>query len=249
MTPATEQDRVAGRREPNTFARTYWDAARLTVRREQMPEAKLTIQIPENTWIGDVSREFPEARFRILAGIPGEGSGVALVELEATDLDAVFEAMRAAETLVSLDVMRTHDHRALAQVETTIPVLLLASSQSGLPPEMPFDIVGGEATWTLTAPRERLSDLGAQFERFGVPYEIEYIRASSEASTLLTERQAEALLFAVDEGYYDTPRRCTLTELAEAHGTAKSTMSEVLHRAEEKVVKRYVQRELDEGVA
>jgi len=212
-----------------------------------MPEAKLTIQIPEKTWIGDVSREFPDARFRILAGIPGDGTGVALVEVDAAELDAVFESMEAAETLVTLDVLQRNDGHALLQVETTLPVLLLASSESGLPPEMPFDIVAGEATWTLTAPRNRLSELGEQFERFGVPYNIAYIRDETAASSLLTDRQAEVVREAVDAGYYDTPRRCTLTDLAERAGMAKSTMSEVIHRAEERIVKQYADAELDAG--
>lgn len=37
----------------------------------------------------------------------------------------------------------------------------------------------------------------------------------------------------IERGYYDTPRRCTLTELADELDLAKSTCSERLHRAEE----------------
>jgi predicted DNA binding protein len=45
---------------------------------------------------------------------------------------------------------------------------------------------------------------------------------------------------AVERGYYDTPRRCTLTELAEALDMAKSTCSETLHRAEGKITKQFL---------
>jgi predicted DNA binding protein len=59
------------------------------------------------------------------------------------------------------------------------------------------------------------------------------------------------LLTAVECGYYDTPRECSLTELAGELGVAKSTCSETLHRIEEVVVKRFVRElsEASEGVA
>ncbi|WP_231185036.1 helix-turn-helix domain-containing protein [Haladaptatus sp. DYF46] len=35
----------------------------------------------------------------------------------------------------------------------------------------------------------------------------------------------------MEKGYYDTPRRCSLTELAGELDVSKSTLSVVLHRA------------------
>lgn len=57
---------------------------------------------------------------------------------------------------------------------------------------------------------------------------------------------------AVEAGYYDTPRTCTLTELADEVGLAKSTCSEILHRAEEIIVKEFIENlpadiEIDES--
>ncbi len=46
---------------------------------------------------------------------------------------------------------------------------------------------------------------------------------------------------AVEEGYYDTARTCSLTELAGEVGIAKSTCSETLHRAEETVIKQFIE--------
>nr|WP_265472954.1 helix-turn-helix domain-containing protein [Halohasta litchfieldiae] len=60
-------------------------------------------------------------------------------------------------------------------------------------------------------------------------------------SQLLSEKQQELVLEAVDRGYYDTPRDCTLTELADAVGIAKSTCSETLHRAEETIIEHFIE--------
>lgn len=52
---------------------------------------------------------------------------------------------------------------------------------------------------------------------------------------------------AVEAGYYDTPRDCTLTDLAETVGLAKSTCSETLHRAEGQIIKQFVAESSTDG--
>jgi hypothetical protein len=108
-----------------------------------------------------------------------------------------------------------------------------------VPLELPLKIVDGRADLELTAAQSRLSELTAQLEEFGMSYEVEYLRQSPTSSDLLTRRQRALLVEAVDRGYYDTPRGCTLTELADELDLAKSTLSERLHRIEEKVMKEF----------
>lgn len=45
---------------------------------------------------------------------------------------------------------------------------------------------------------------------------------------------------ALDCGYYETLRRCSLSDLADELAIAPSTASMIFHRAEERVMKRYV---------
>ena len=123
-----------------------------------------------------------------------------------------------------------------------MPLLLFPIQGSGVPLELPFDLQEGEATWEITASQERLSELGDQLDEFGIPYRVEAVSERVEDEQLLTDRQRRLLRTAVESGYYDTPRDCTLTELAEAVGIAKSTCSETLHRAEGTVIKRFVGR-------
>ena len=81
---------------------------------------------------------------------------------------------------------------------------------------------------------------------FGLGFEVEYVHERVDTEELLSERQREVLLAAVEGGYYDTPRGCSLTELAEKLGVAKSTCSETLHRVEEVIVKRFVRESPNE---
>lgn len=53
----------------------------------------------------------------------------------------------------------------------------------------------------------------------------------------LSERQREAVLAALELGYYDTPRRATHEEVAEVIRVAPSTASEHLQKAEAELVR------------
>jgi hypothetical protein len=204
-----------------------------------MPNAKLNVTLPEGTWIRAVSDQYPDTTFRVLAALPDEEMGVGLVEIQSDELRDVIETMDGMEGISAIDPLRAVEDEALIQFETTEPLLLLSIRDSRIPFEPPMVISDGAAAVEITASRERLSELGEQLRTFGMPFEVEYIRQSIDSRDLLTERQRDLLRTAVEEGYYDTPRRCTLTELADAVGIAKSTASEQLHRAEETVVKEF----------
>jgi predicted DNA binding protein len=63
------------------------------------------------------------------------------------------------------------------------------------------------------------------------------IRRLTPADDHLSKRQEETLRMAIDMGYYDAPRRCTLTELSQAFGISKAAVHKHLQGAEAKVLK------------
>jgi predicted DNA binding protein len=217
-----------------------------------MPQAKLRLDIPDEVWIGELTREYPDATVRILAALSDEEAGVGLAEITAPDPRALVEKMEDSEDVTTVDTLKFSDGEVLVQFETTMPLLLLPARDSGVPLEMPFSIQNGTATWEVTAPSERLSELGSQLESFGISFTVDYVQQRLNEEQLVTDRQRRIVQTALEEGYYDTPRDCSLTELADSLDIAKSTASETLHRAEEKIIKHYAeqfQRPNEEGAA
>jgi hypothetical protein len=206
-----------------------------------MPTAKLRLTVPHGVWIGDLSRSHPAATLRVLAALADGDAGVGLVEVTADDPGGLCEAMRGYDSVTDVEVFSCEGEEALVQFETSAPLLLLPAQGSGIPLELPFDIRDGQAVWEVTAPQDRLAALGRQLEEFGISFDVEWVQQAVEEEELLTGRQRELLQAAVESGYYDTPRRCSLTDLAEEVGIAKSTASETLHRAESKVVKQHLE--------
>lgn len=192
-------------------------------------------------WVGAISTEYPDVEFRVLAALPTEDTGVGLVELTGPNLDAVVGAMRDTDAVLTLDILGESADRVLVQFETSEPLLLFSVRESGVPLEPPIDIQDGRATVEVTASQDRLSQFGTQLEQFGMSFDVEYVQPSAEsADNLLTDSQRELVVTAVEQGYYDTPRTCSLTELADHIEMAKSTVSETLHRAEEAIIKEFV---------
>lgn len=215
-----------------------------------MPEAKLTLSIPERAWPGEITRAYPAARVRILAAMAEPESGVGLAEIVCDDLEGILDDIRTHAAVDSMEVLQRTEGECLVQFRTELPLLLFAARGSGLPLELPFEIQDGQATWKLTASQESISALGDQFDAMGIRYSVDYLQQEvAEPEELLTDRQQSLVAEAIERGYYDTPRRCSLTDLANAVGLAKSTTSETLHRAEEQVMKEFAASALDGAVA
>ncbi|RQG95880.1 helix-turn-helix domain-containing protein [Natrarchaeobius chitinivorans] len=206
-----------------------------------MAQATLSVTMPEQVWIQQVSVAYPEATFQVLAAVPGSESGFALVRITGPDVPDVVDDVNDHPQITELSLIQWSDNEATIHFETTAPLLLFSSRESGMPIELPVEIQDGEATVDVTGSRERLAELAEQLEFFGLQYRIENVSERLHESQLLSERQLEVVVAAVEEGYYDTPRRSSLTELADHLDIAKSTCSETLHRAEEAIVKRFVE--------
>lgn len=212
-----------------------------------MTQARLLIDLPDGLWITDVSKRYPETSFKVLSGVPGDEEGYALIWIRSEQLESVVEEAMDHDTMVELSLLETSESTATIQIETSAPLLLLAAKRSGVPIEMPVSITDGVATVDVAGAHDRLSELGNQFRRLGISFDVEYVQRRSSPEQMLTPKQRELVEAAVELGYYDTPRECTLTELAESVDLAKSTCSETLHRAEETIVKQFLEDYDDQG--
>lgn len=205
-----------------------------------MAQATLTITMPERNWVGQLSTAYPEATFQVLAALGDAESGFALVRITESNRSQVLEDVRDHPQITAFTLLQRRDNAATVHVETAESLAPFSSGGSELPLEFPLEIVDGETTIEVTGTRDHLAGLAEQLEYSPVDYRIDEVHERLHESQLLSERQLEIVVTAVEEGYYDTPRRSSLTELAAHLGIAKSTCSETLHRAEGSIIKRFV---------
>ncbi|WP_225741135.1 helix-turn-helix domain-containing protein [Halorussus halophilus] len=196
------------------------------------------MSIPERTWIHGVSTSHPDATFRVVTTLMGESSGVALVELVTDDPVSILADVERQSAVTELDLLWKHDEEALLQIETDEPLLLVPVWQAGVPLRTPFEIRDGQTTWETTTSADRLSEFGDRLADLGIGFDIEFVQSvdATESDRLLTDRQLEVLVAAAEQGYYGRPRTATLTEVAATVGISKSTCSDILQRAEGKII-------------
>jgi predicted DNA binding protein len=72
----------------------------------------------------------------------------------------------------------------------------------------------------------------------GIDYKISDISKLSPKRAL-TSKQEKVLKSALELGYYDYPKRISTEELGEIIGSAPSTVSEILRRAERRIISGY----------
>ncbi|MFA9517424.1 helix-turn-helix domain-containing protein [Halopenitus sp. H-Gu1] len=211
-----------------------------------MPRAKLRISIPEQAWIHDVSAEYPETRFRIVAVLSSDESGIALLKIQTPNPIPIITNIEHRSDISNFDLLWKQDEETMLQIETKSPLLLAPVLKAGIPLQTPFEVIDGTAEWVITTSSERLSALGTRLAEAGIEFETKYVRdePSDPADYLLTDRQREVLLTAAEQGYYDTPRRVTLTEVSNSLDISKATGSDVLHRTEGNVLSWFIEEHL-----
>jgi predicted DNA binding protein len=95
----------------------------------------------------------------------------------------------------------------------------------------------------------RTAEVQAAIEGFDERIDVEidevgeYERALSAHSSLLTDRQREALRVATEAGYYEVPRSGSVTDVADALDCAESTAATHLRKAEGRLVRQVVTAE------
>ena len=118
--------------------------------------------------------------------------------------------------------------------------LVGAFTQPGLVGVLPVEYrADGTVRLTVVGPAERLQAAVEETPE-GMDVEVlevgEYGARGLGAGSDLTERQYEAVVAAVDVGYYETPRAGTTEEVGERIDCAPGTAAELLRRAERTVM-------------
>ncbi|PSQ31964.1 helix-turn-helix domain-containing protein [Halobacteriales archaeon SW_8_65_20] len=203
-----------------------------------MARARLAVTAPDGSWPARLTSEHPAARIRVRTATIGDPATL-LADVIAPSLPAVLAVIAEAAGVRSLDILDRHGERAVCQISVANAGPLETAAAAGTPPAFPFVVADGIIEWELTAPHESLTTLAEELTERGLEFSVEAIRPGDDEETLLTARQRQIVRAALDGGYYEIPRGCSLADVAAATDLSKSTCSETLRRAERQLLRRY----------
>jgi predicted DNA binding protein len=168
----------------------------------------------------------------------GDGLTMLEVHIQSPQGGSCAEEVRALPGVEALEVIDATEGSEVLRVSFRGKTFLPLIKQLKLLRHFPFPIQDGVATWTVVGPEGKVRELlkKLETEAAGVKVEAVHHGPLPRGSPLLTPRQQEILHRAMIEGYFDVPRRISLTELAQRMGVAISTLSVTLAVIEKKIV-------------
>lgn len=200
---------------------------------------RVRIGLEPRSWLSLLTSSYPQLDLRVRNRLELHRQlTVFEIELSPTDGQSWSERIRTLPGVVDVELLNASGDSELCRVffrgETVAPVI----KRFGLIRQFPFPVRSGVATWTIVGPEAKVRGLIDALKRGRWPVQIESIRGGTVETNRygLTGRQREILRRALAEGYFDVPRRISLTELAERVGVAVSTLSVSLSVIERKVV-------------
>lgn len=206
-----------------------------------MAHLRLKIDAAEvEDWLATLSTEFPEAMFTVSATIPINKGLLGIVEVRMAEIGRLVSSIEEKSEVESCELLHTDDGMVVFQFTSQMTESYDALISSETVPQYPVSLQNGWYSAQLTASQEQLSDYLDEISEVSIPYEIVSLTHSYDPSEVLTERQWQVVTEAVERGYYEPTRRCTLAELTETFDINKSSMSKLLRRAENRIVTAFV---------
>ena len=188
-------------------------------------QLRIEVRLPEGHWSGDVSRSRPEAIIRIEETMPlGRGRGTAKIS-SSSDLSQELNSHSGVD-----EVRHLGNNRFEVDIAPGGGGYIKPVREAGVIPQSPFEIRDGWVDWTIECSADKSRELVQMLREEEIPYRV--VSTRSTGSRMLTSRQRAVFDSAMNEGYWESPRRITLSALAELLGVSKSTLSVQLHKIE-----------------
>lgn len=200
---------------------------------------RLRLTLPAEMWQSAISRAHPDATLEVGDRLEIR-PGLSMVEAHMRDPeggDWVAEVRRHPHVTEATSLGLVDGVRVARVVYRSDPFLPLFKRWR-LFRQHPVVIRDGEARWTVLGPETAVLRLLRALGRARVGFAIESVRHTPfpRSAPPLTPRQCEVLRFALEEGYFDVPRRISLGRLAPRIGITSSTLSVTLALVERKLL-------------
>jgi len=209
-----------------------------------MREIVLQLKAPHN-WVAEVTTKHPST-VRILDCKPAESKdGIRqLVEVSSNpeELKDVVKDVKSSPLVKEAYIVETKRGRMVGSLLTESVFCGMVMRSNAFCRTCLFQSkpkADGTTEWTVAfSGREALTELLDRLKHDKVDVKILRLTSIADVNSL-TSRQRSIVEIALEEGYFDYPRRITLRSLAKRVGVSASTVSEVLRRAQKKILSTY----------
>ena len=205
-----------------------------------MLEAVISIT-PPHSWIKRVTSEFP-AVIRVLdcRSLPSSGGIQELFEITSASglSEKIVDYLLQDSYVYDIDVVRTDRGKIVGSLKTlhctacktfAVADCLLTSATSKPDGKLEWNVLGSGTTV-----KSLVAELGTQ----QVTAEVVKISKLKDQEEL-TARQEGILQMALEKGYFEFPKKITLSGLAKVLDISPATLTEILRRGQKRVLEEH----------
>jgi predicted DNA binding protein len=192
---------------------------------------RIAVQLPKNSLGYAVTHGHPELRAEVLNRMEMDDD---LVLLEARvfgpGAGELSTIMRALPYLVRYDVHRENDLSAVYRIILKRPPLVNVLRRHRVLTRYPLVYVDGWVRFETLAPASQVRQFVVDLRREVGPSRVEAVRQGSVTPSALGLTDSQLVIFraALAAGYFASPRRTSVTKLAQELRRSKSNISEQL---------------------
>lgn len=208
---------------------------------QDIVQIKLKIDIPQDKWLAKFNKKYPELNFYILSKfLIDDKTGLTLYQINGPSVTRFISDFKEKSTKISSQILFEGEELVLLNVKVVDPWILNTLVKTELLIIYPILVKEGKIRIEAITDRFKVDHFMTQLGKKGIKAAIESIGYYYK-SALLTSRQNEILNAASKNGYFDIPRRISLTEFAKTLHISKSALSENMRRIYKRLTESYLQ--------
>ncbi|WP_371804659.1 helix-turn-helix domain-containing protein [Candidatus Lokiarchaeum ossiferum] len=205
-------------------------------------QTSFSFSIPDKKWLYNFSCKFSDLNFYILSLLPlANNKGNCLMQVKGMRNHIFFEEFEKYYDSNQYVFLHKSVNYLLFNVKMKNPWFLKAIIQSDLILHYPIRIKNGIINIELIAERSKIDNLFMKFEDQLMAYSIEYIRHYN-SKPVLTPKQENVLQVLLKGGYYEIPRRSSLSIFAKSLNISPTSLSEMIRRISRNLAHNFYQK-------
>jgi len=172
-------------------------------------------------------KSFNETGMSLLLELRGDQQGIKATTAAIRHVAGVRQVVEGEVPGESVPLLVVLDRPAICRASNDAAIVCL---------DCPLNSDSQPASWRfITRKSSDFRQVLARLSKEGIEAKIEDV-APLERKATLTGRQKEIVATAVAQGYFEFPRKISLTGLSELVGVKPSTLSEILRSAERRIM-------------
>ena len=203
-------------------------------------QVNFQITIPRTKWLSILNLKYPNLSIKILSKfLIRKDVGNILLELNGMDVTDFLMDLKLLKRTISFHILHQGDLNAIISVEMNDPWILNALVESKLLLIYPLTINNGSIVIDAIAERQIVDDFLENLEKLKIHYTIRRIGQYREKQ-ILSQNQLNTVHVLFNNGYYEVPRKNSLSQLAERLKISPSALSERIRRIHNKLISNYL---------